>query len=125
VKKYLSIILTVSLLMFLFSGISLAATHITFGTGSPGGTYYPLGGAMADLWTKLLKAEGIEVTAESTAASVENSRLVGSNEIQIGMAMSSVSFKAYKGEVDPFKGTPQPILGLFSMYPAPQRLSLD
>ena len=54
----------VSLLMFLFSGISLAATHITFGTGSPGGTYYPLGGAMADLWTKLLKAEGIEVTAE-------------------------------------------------------------
>jgi len=59
----------VSLLMFLFSGISLAATHITFGTGSPGGTYYPLGGAMADLWTQLLKAEGIEVTTESTAAS--------------------------------------------------------
>jgi len=77
---------------------------------------------MADLWTKLLKAEGIEVTAESTAASVENSRLVGSGEIQIGMAMSSASFKAYKGEVDPFKGTPQDILGLFSMYPAPEHI---
>jgi len=126
VKKYLSIILMVSLLMFLFSGISIAATHITFGTGSPGGTYYPLGGAMADLWTQLLKAEGIEVTAESTAASVENSRLVGSNEIQIGMAMSSVSYKAFKGEVEPFKGKPEPILGLFSMYPAPQHiLTLD
>jgi len=125
-KKHLSIILIVSLLVFLFSGISLAATHITFGTGSPGGVYYPLGGAMADLWTKLLKAEGIEVTAESTAASVENCRLAGSGEIQIGMAMASVSFKAYKGEVDPFKGTPQPILGLFSMYPAPQHiLTLD
>ncbi|MEA2087177.1 MAG: TAXI family TRAP transporter solute-binding subunit, partial [Candidatus Caldatribacteriota bacterium] len=71
-KKYLSIILMVSLVMFMFSGISLASTHITFGTGSPGGVYYPLGGAMADLWTQLLKAEGIEVTAESTAASVEN-----------------------------------------------------
>jgi len=92
--------------IFMFSEINLVTTHITFGTGRPGGTYYPLGGAMADLWTKLLKAEGIEVTAESTATSVENSRLVGSGEIQIGIAMSSVSFKAYKGEVDPFKGTP-------------------
>lgn len=79
-KKYLSVILIVGLLMFLFSGISLAVTYINFGTGSPGGTYYPLGGAMADLWTKLLKAEGISVTAESTAAPVENSRLVGSGE---------------------------------------------
>ena len=74
----------------------------------------------------MLKAEGIEVTAESTAASAENCRLVGSEEIQIGMAMSSVSFKAYKGKVDPFKDTPQPILGLFSMYPAPEHiLTLD
>jgi TRAP transporter TAXI family solute receptor len=121
VKKYLSIILMVSLLVFLFSGISLAVTHITFGTGSPGGTYYPLGGAMADLWTKLLKSEGIEVTAESTAASVENCRLTGSGEIQIGMAMASVSYKAYEGIVQ-FEGKPQSILGLFSMYPAPQHI---
>jgi len=84
-----------------------------------------LGGAMADLWTKLLKAEGIEVTAESTAASVENCRLTGSEEIQIGMAMASVAFKAYEGIVQ-FEGKPQSILGLFSMYPAPQHiLTLD
>jgi len=125
VKKYLSLILMISLIMFMFSGISLAVTHITFGTGSPGGVYYPLGGAMADLWTKLLKAEGIEVTAESTAASVENCRLAGSGEIEIGMAMASVAFKAYKGIVQ-FEGKPQSILGLFSMYPAPQHiLTLD
>ena len=42
------------------------------------------------------------------------------------MAMSSVSYKAFKGEVEPFKGKPEPILGLFSMYPAPQHiLTLD
>ena len=64
----------------MFSEINLDTTYITFGTGSPGGTYYPLGGAMADLWTELLKTEWIEVTAESTAASVENCRLVGSGE---------------------------------------------
>ena len=109
-----------------FSGIYvfrdyLVTTHITFGTGSPGGTYYPLSGAMADLWTKLLKAEGIEVTAESTAASVENCRLVDSEEIQIGMAMGDVASKAYKGVVQ-LEGNAQPILGLFSMYPAPQHL---
>jgi len=69
--------------VFMFFEINLVTTHITFGTGSQGGTYYPLSGAMADLWTKLLKTEWIEVTAESTAASVENPRLVGSGEIQI------------------------------------------
>ena len=120
-KKYLSLIIMISVVVFTFSGIGLAVTHITFGTGSPGGTYYPLGGAMADLWTKLLKAEGIEVTAESTAASVENCRLVGSGEVQIGMAMGDVASKAYKGVVQ-FEGNAQPILGLFSMYPAPQHL---
>jgi len=60
VKKYLSLILMISLIVFMFSGISLAVTHITFGTGSPGGVYYPLGGAMADLWTNLFNEDELK-----------------------------------------------------------------
>jgi len=122
-KKLTGIFITVVLLVSVFSGFGLAQTYITFGTGSPGGTYYPLGGAMADLWTRLL--DDIDATAESTAASVENCRLAGSNEVQIGMAMGDVAFKAYHGQVQ-FEDNKQPILGLFSMYPAPQHfISID
>lgn len=94
--------------------------HITVGTGSPGGVYYPLGGAMAELWTKKLSAEGIEVTAESTAASVENSRLVGRGEVQFGMAVGSIAYQAYMGE-GKFEEK-LPILAAFSMYPAPEHI---
>lgn len=121
-RKLIGIFLTALLILTVFCGISLAQTYITFGTGSPGGVYYLLGGAMADFWTNLFD---VDVTAESTAASVENCRLVGSNEVQIGMAMSDVAFKAYHGQVQ-FENDKQPIYALFSMYPALQHfISID
>ena len=121
-RKLRRIFLTIFILLFVFSKTSSAAVFLTFGSGSPGGVYYPIGGAMADLWTKLLE---VDMTAQSTAASVENCRLAGSNEIQLGMAMGDVAYKAYHGEVQ-FEGDAQPILALFSMYPAPQHfISID
>ncbi len=94
--------------------------HIKIGTGSPGGVYYPLGGAMAELCTKKLADKGIEVTAVSTAASVENCRLVGRGEVQFGMAMGDIAYQAYMGE-GKFKEK-LPILAAFSMYPAPEHI---
>ncbi len=121
-RKLGSILLIIFLMLFVFNGIGSATIFLTFGTGSPGGVYYPLGGAMADLWTRLLD---VDVTAQSTAASVENCRLTGSNEVQLGMAMGDVAFKAYHGQVQ-FEGDKQNILALFSMYPAPQHfISID
>ncbi|MDD3539532.1 MAG: TAXI family TRAP transporter solute-binding subunit [Atribacterota bacterium] len=122
-RKLISILIAISLLLAMFSLNGIALTHIAFGTGSPGGVYYVLGGAMADLWTKLL--DDIDVTAESTAASVENCRLTGSNEVQLGFAMSDVAFKAYHGK-DQFENNKQPIQALFSTYPALQHfISID
>ena len=121
-RKLRRIFLTIFILLFVFSTTSSATVFLTFGSGSPGGVYYPIGGAMADLWTKLLE---VDMTAQSTAASVENCRLTGSNEVQLGMAMGDVAYKAYHGEVQ-FEGDAQPILALFSMYPAPQHfISID
>lgn len=121
-RKALGVILVMVLICTVFTGIGSATTYMTFGTGSPGGVYYPLGGAMADLWTRMLD---VDMTAESTAASVENCRLTGSNEVQLGMAMGDVAFKAYHGVVQ-FEGEKQPILALFSMYPALQHfISID
>lgn len=122
-KKIISMLLVFMLMLTIFTTAGFAQTFITFGTGSPGGTYYPLGGAMADLWTRLV--EDIDATAESTAASVENCRLTGSDEVQLGMAMGDVAFKAYNGQVQ-FENDKQPIKALFSMYPAPQHfISID
>ncbi len=91
---------------------------ITLGSGSPGGVYYPLGGGMAVV---IEKADiGVRCAAESTGASVENSRLVGAEETDMGMVMGSVAYKATKGE-DPFEKA-YPLMTLFQMYPAPEHI---
>lgn len=92
---------------------------IVIATGGPGGTYFPLGAGIARAISN--RVEGVFAQSESTGASVENSRLVGGKESEMGMAMANVAFNAYAGE-GPFEGEKQDIVALFSMYPAVQHL---
>lgn len=115
-------------LLFCLSGALLFAggekegaaskVFLTIGTGSPGGVYYPLGGGMAVVIEKTLP--NVQCAAESTGASVENSRLVGSDDTDMGMVMGSVAYRAMKGN-EPFERE-YPLVTLFQMYPAPQHL---
>jgi TRAP transporter TAXI family solute receptor len=91
---------------------------LTLASGSPGGVYYPLGGGMSVVIQKTV--EGFRCAAESTGASVENSRLVGNGDSDMGMVMGSVGYNASQGKA-PFKKK-YDIVSLFQMYPAPQHL---
>jgi TRAP transporter TAXI family solute receptor len=79
------------LLLICFSFISLPQgafagkdLRISIGTGGTGGTFFPTGGAVADLITR--KCDSIKnATAEVTAASVENAKLVNSGQADMGM----------------------------------------
>jgi TRAP transporter TAXI family solute receptor len=90
---------------------------LTLASGSPGGVYYPLGGGMAVV---IQKTTDLRCAAESTGASVENSRLVGARESDMGMVMGSIAYKAIEGE-KPFE-MKFPIVALFQMYPAPEHI---
>jgi TRAP transporter TAXI family solute receptor len=91
---------------------------LTLATGSPGGVYYPLGGGMAVVIEKTV--EGLRCAAESTGASVENCRLVGNGDSDMGMVMGSVAFKAINGQ-EPFEKK-YDLVALFQMYPAPEHI---
>ena len=108
-------------MVFVLSTMTFAATtFVTIGSGGVGGTYYPLGGVMAELLTKA--NVGIKATSRSTAASKENCRLVASNKAQIGMTMGSTLYQAYTG-TEAFKEDGKlPLLTLMNMYAAPQHL---
>lgn len=74
-------------LMALFLIVPSSATAIefvSFGTGSPAGTYYFLGAGFASMINN--NVPGVRVAAESTAASVENSRLMIRGEMEMGLA---------------------------------------
>ncbi|MCF7935347.1 MAG: TAXI family TRAP transporter solute-binding subunit [Synergistales bacterium] len=101
-----------------FASVAFATTFITIGSGGVGGTYYPLGGSMAEV---LSNADiGVDATSRTTAASKENSRLVATDRAQLGMAMGSTLYQAYKG-TGPFNQA-LPLRILFNMYPAPQHI---
>jgi uncharacterized protein len=90
---------------------------LTLASGSPGGVYYPLGGGMAVV---IQKTTDLRCAAESTGASVENCRLVGARESDMGMVMGSIAYKALQGQ-EPFEKK-FPLVALFQMYPAPEHI---
>ncbi|MBD7984703.1 TAXI family TRAP transporter solute-binding subunit [Sporosarcina sp. Sa2YVA2] len=75
--------------------------EFTLGTGSQGGTYYPLGGEMANLWNKYV--DGINVTNMETGASVENLSSISKDEMDLGMSVHVPALNALNGKAD-FEG---------------------
>jgi TRAP transporter TAXI family solute receptor len=115
----ISIAIALALCVGLTVHVSAAnRVFLTLATGSPGGVYYPLGGGMA---VAIEKTVGdMRCAAESTGASVENCRLVGSGDSDMGMVMGSVAYKALSGQ-EPFEKKFN-LVALFQMYPAPEHI---
>lgn len=72
-------------------------------TASPGGTYYPVGVALATLVDVALQEQhGIALTAVPTAGSAENVRLIRGGEVQFAVLQGLVAADARSGS-GPFK----------------------
>jgi len=115
---FVAAILMVALSLLFAGPVMAKKTFLTLGSGSPGGVYYPLGGGMAVIIEKTVPE--LRCAAESTGASVENSRLVGAQETDMGMVMGSVAYKASQG-LAPFDKK-ESVVTLFQMYPAPEHI---
>lgn len=97
-RDFLKISGAVGLGSLLYSpALVMAQTKIRLSvvTGGTGGVYYPYGGGMAAVLTKHLP--GVDVTAEVTAASVDNCKLVAIQKADLGFVMGDVAYDAYMG----------------------------
>jgi len=88
-------------------------TKLSIVTGGTGGVYYPLGGGMANI---LSKVPGYQATAEVTGGSVDNLKLVGAKKAEVGMTMADAALDAITGQ-DKFKDGKVPAKTLMVMYP--------
>ncbi len=93
-------VLTASALA-LTSGLALAQQRLFFGiaTGGTGGTYYPLGGMLAQLISNKATVNGqkVSATAEAAGASVGNAKLLGNKEIESAFVAADILDAAYNG----------------------------
>jgi uncharacterized protein len=90
------------------AGSSLAADklRLSVATGGTGGVYYPYGGGIARVLSK--HVPGMQVTAEVTGGSVDNVKLVGAGDADIGFstidsAVDGVNGKGAYADVGPQK----------------------
>jgi uncharacterized protein len=70
--------------------------NLTFATGGTGGVYYPYGGGIANVISAELP--GVVVTVQETNASVDNMKLLESDQAQLALALGDVVSDAVKGE---------------------------
>jgi TRAP transporter TAXI family solute receptor len=76
-------------------------TRLSIATGGTGGVYYPLGGGIAALISK--HVPGVEATAEATAASVDNLKLLHTGNVALGLSGADIAAEAYQGNLKGLK----------------------
>ena len=113
-KKILTAAAALSLV--LVAGCSKASNkNYILATGGTSGTYYPFGGAIANVWNT--KIDNMNVTAQATGASAENLRLIDRGEAEFAIVQNDVMDYAYNG-TDLFDGEKLTnIMTIGTMYP--------
>ncbi len=127
-KRGLVLLLVLSLLATMMIGCQKEAAEpdegqqsaetvfINIGTGGTAGTYYPLGGTMAEI----LKANipGVNATAESTGASSANINMLNQGEIELALVQNDVSYYADLGiELFQEQGKIEGLRAIATLYP--------
>ncbi|MBQ7159376.1 MAG: TAXI family TRAP transporter solute-binding subunit [Treponema sp.] len=112
-----SILMAAAGLMILASFVGCtkkANKNFILATGGTSGTYYPFGGAIANIWNTNI--EGMNVTAQATGASAENLRLISKGEAEFGIVQNDVMDYAYNG-TDMFAQALPNLATIGTLYP--------
>ncbi|MDD3982249.1 MAG: TAXI family TRAP transporter solute-binding subunit [Spirochaetales bacterium] len=110
-KKLLAVLFC---LLIAAGALGAQQKFISIGTGGTAGTYYPLGGAMADIWNKNI--DKMNATAQSTGASAANINLLSDGKIDVAIIQNDVGYYALNG-IELFKDKVNPDLrGMACLY---------
>jgi TRAP transporter TAXI family solute receptor len=96
------------------TGVFAQGQNIAIATGGTGGVYYPMGGGMANVLSKHLP--GVQATARVTGGSVDNLKLIGSEQSEVAFTMVDAALNAVKGE-DKFQSGKLDVKTLMVLYP--------
>lgn len=113
-RKLLIAVMMVTMVLFAASGTAFAAkTFLSIATGGTSGTYYPVGGAIAQA---VSKGTDLQATAETGNASVANANLVANGDIEVAFVQNDITFWAYTGRLM-FKAPLTNLRTIAALYP--------
>jgi TRAP transporter TAXI family solute receptor len=117
-KKWFVLVLALVLAISFTASQALAEKRrfLSIASGWVTGAYYPFAGAVSRVAWKSLKAKNIKVTAESSGASVANSKLIGKGDTDFALLQNDIAYYAHYGKMmfdKPIKN----LLGCMTLYP--------
>ena len=89
------------------------ATQLAIATGTTGGVYYPLGGAIANMLSRGIPS--MSATVEVTGGSVANMQLLGAERVGMAITQVDAAVDALRG-VERFRGRPVPVRAIAVLY---------
>ncbi|MBR3624664.1 MAG: TAXI family TRAP transporter solute-binding subunit [Selenomonadaceae bacterium] len=116
-KRFLlGVTLVLSLTALLIGcGSSAKKEYLSIATGGTAGTYYPIGGAIAEILNK--NVPNVNASAESTGATVANINMLKEESVDLAIVQNDIVFYALNG-TEMFKDKKVANLqGLMSLYP--------
>lgn len=132
-KRKISLFLVLLLVVSVFAGCANNNTDggeeqpkdtekvfVNIGTGGTAGTYFPLGGAFAEIWNNNIP--GVNATAQSTGASVANINLLIDEKVEVVIVQNDIAWYAHNGK-NMFDGQKfDNIRGLATLYSEPLQI---
>lgn len=105
-------------------GGGTASNRLIFASGGTSGTYYPVAGAIAQVWGNNI--EGLTVDVQATGASAENLKLLNSGDAEIAIVQNDVMFYANTATESFANAEPnEGFLTLGTVYPEVCQLVVD
>jgi uncharacterized protein len=113
-RRVLVAIIGLALILGISAAWAAKTQRLSIATGGTGGVYYPMGGGMAAVLSKYLPYA--EVTAEVTAASVDNMYLILKKGTDFAFTMTDTAWDAYNALGKQFK-VKVPVRTVAVLYP--------
>ncbi|MBI3998309.1 MAG: TAXI family TRAP transporter solute-binding subunit [Armatimonadetes bacterium] len=118
-------VILLAIMVALGAGILPAAaqqrTFLAIATGGTAGVYFPLGAALAEMWSG--RVPNVQATAQTSGASVANIRLLQRGDVAIAFVQNDITYYAFHGTemfMDRIANKPQPaatLRGMAMLYP--------
>ena len=115
-KNYLLVATAVIVFSLLLSGmVSAQTTFLSIATGGTSGTYYPVGGAIAKVLNENI--DNMNASAQSTGASVTNTRLIYNQEVELAILQNDIASYAVNGQNQFADNQVNNMTGIAALYP--------
>ena len=121
-KKIFKLVMTVGLIVAMAVGVVGCGENIegsdgksiNIATGGTAGTYYPIGGAMAEILNK--EIPGMNASAQSTSASVANINMLKEGRVDLAIVQNDITYYAVNG-TEMFDSKIENLRGIAALYP--------